>query len=96
MADLSALPGGTLIAEGLDEVVAGQPVKAGYLVAMAATRLRQLGLPVPEVVPTDARFRLYEQLCAEEGDDAHSAYLALVRRLVSFVHALEAEDPAGV
>ena len=83
-----ALPGGDLVAQGLADLSSGRETAAALLVSLGAGRLRRAGLPVPSPLP-DASHRLYLLLAREHGDDAHSQYNALVRRLVSFERALE-------
>jgi hypothetical protein len=58
---------------------------------MAATRLRDAGVPVPELPERSepAAHRLYALLAREHGDAAHSHYNAIVRRIVSFARAAE-------
>lgn len=57
------------------------------LVSIGAPRLRALGFPVRRVIP-QPEHRLYDSLCREHGNEkAHSAYNALIRRLVSFERA---------
>ena len=41
------LPGHDLIAQGLDDLVAGAETAAALLVSIGAPRLRQLGLQIP-------------------------------------------------
>jgi hypothetical protein len=53
---------------------------------MAATRLGELGLPLPNSIP-DAEMALYHHLAAIHGDNAHSQFNALRRLLVSFQRA---------
>jgi len=50
--------------------------------------MRRCGVAVPVAIP-DADLLLYAALAREHGNDAHSQYNALVRRLVSFERALE-------
>ena len=82
------LPGHDLIAQGLDDLVAGAETAAALLVSIvAAPRLRQLGLQIADPIP-GGEHRLYELLSRTDPDSAHSRYNALVRRLVSFERAL--------
>lgn len=85
------LPGGDLVAAGIDDLTHGRAsTPDALLVAAAATRLRAAGVPVPEgVVGTDAPHALYRALGEEHGTDAHGRYLALVRQLESFARAVE-------
>ena len=76
-ARLDPLPGGDLVAAGIDDLARG------------AERLRHAGVAVPEpAFPTPER-RLYDRLASEDSDSAHSRYNALIRRLVSCERALE-------
>jgi hypothetical protein len=73
-----------------------EPEPAGVLEALlveiAAPRLRSLGLGVPASrAEGDAEIRLYHRLGARGGTDPYSEYNALLRRLTSFVRALEHE-----
>lgn len=83
-----ALPGADLIREGLRDLANGVESVPALLVLVGAPRLRRIGLDVPDTdyLPED---RLYEKLAAVHGDDAHSKYNALIRRLVSFERAAE-------
>lgn len=68
-------------------MAAGRETEAGLVVAMAAPRLRAIGLDVPKTGAPLASHRLYALLA--HGDDAHSRYNALVGRVVSFARAAE-------
>lgn len=57
------------------------------LVAIGAPRLRRLGITVSDV--PSAEHRLYELLARTDPDSAHGRYNALLRRLTSFVRAME-------
>ncbi len=83
-----SLPGGDLIAAGLDDLRRGQATIASLLVSIGAPRLRRLGHAVPTVFP-DPEQRLYAALAREHPAAAHSRYNALIRRLVSFERAAE-------
>lgn len=88
MGDLPTnLPGADLVTTGLADLSAGRETESALLVAMAAPRLRALGLDVPPGGGDRPSHRLYELL--SEGDDAHSRYNALVGRIVSFARAAE-------
>ena len=64
------------------------------LVLIAAPRLRALGIPVPGVdVPGPREHLLYSKLEERLGSGAHSYYNSLIRRIVSYAHALEREKP---
>lgn len=87
------LPGGDLVAAGMDALHRGEETVEGLLVAIGAPRLRRLGLALPpkEALPGEPELRLYRRLVALRCGAAHSRYNALVRRLVSFERALERE-----
>lgn len=94
--DLSALPGGDLVAAGLRDLAVGRMTIGSMLVASAAGRLRELGFRVP-ASPWDApERRLYELVEAEVGPNgAHGRYNALRRRLVSFLHSARLDAASG-
>jgi hypothetical protein len=82
------LPGGDLIAAGLDDLSRGVRSIPALLVSIGAPRLRRLGFVIGNPIPDPER-RLYDLLRKEDPDAAHSRYNALVRRLVSFERAAE-------
>lgn len=84
----SDLPGADLIEKGLADLRDGERTPEALLVAIGAPRLAALGLVLPPTLPEDPEHALY-LLLAARGDDAHSAFNALRRRLVSFQRALE-------
>jgi len=81
------LPGHDLIEQGLDDLAAGVETAAALLVSIGAPRLGQLGVSVPNPIPS-SEHRLYALLSRSDPDSAHSRYNALIRRLVSFERAL--------
>ena len=89
---LDALPGGDIVAEGLRDLEAGLETAPALLVSIGAARLRGAGV---EVAPafSDPERRLYDLLARDDADSAHGRYNALVRRLVSFEHAIECARP---
>lgn len=87
--EMMALPGGELIATGLDDLARGAITVPALLVSIGAPRLRWLGYTVPHLV-ADPEAQLHALLAAEDADSAHGRYNALVRRLVSFERAAEA------
>ena len=84
----SDLPGHDLVAAGMADLAAGRETAPALLVAMAAPRLRALGLDVPAGGGDRPSHRLYELLSEGEAG-AHSRYNALVGRIVSFARAAE-------
>jgi len=89
----SDLPGHELVSAGLSDLAAGRETQASLLVAMAAPRLCALGFQVPPCMVDRPGHRLYE-LLAQDDRGAHSAYNALVGRIVSFARAAE-HAPSG-
>jgi hypothetical protein len=82
------LPGFELVSAGLDDLQAGRESASALLVAMAAPRLRAIGIDVPQGGGEQPAHRLYE-LLTESDEGAHSRYNALVARVVSFARAAE-------
>jgi hypothetical protein len=82
------LPGGDLIATGLDELRRGLETIPSLLVSIGAPRLRRLGYAVPPGLP-DPEQRLCALLARDHPAAAHSRYNGLIRRLVSFERAAE-------
>lgn len=87
--DLTVLPGGDLVQEGLADLEHGAETIPALLVWIGAPRLRRLGLQVPESPYQIPEHRLYERLAETDPDSAHSRYNALIRQLVSFENAAE-------
>lgn len=81
------LPGGDLVRAGLADLRAGRTTVPALVVAIAASRLRDLGLDVPASV-NEPEHRLWQLLAEEDSDSAHGRYNALVQRIVSFERAL--------
>jgi hypothetical protein len=84
---LSELPGGELVEEGLRDLADGRETIPALLVASFSTRMRCLGLTVPEHQIADPELRLYGALAVGFGDGAHGRYNALRQRMVSFAHS---------
>jgi hypothetical protein len=84
-----SLPGHELVTAGVRDLAAGRESEASLLVAMAAPRLRPLGIEVPDGGGERPSHRLYELLSEEDLGDAHSRYNALLRRMASFSRATE-------
>lgn len=85
-ADLGMLPGADLVQRGVEDLDAGHESVEALLVSIGAPRLRSAGIEV-SVPIASPEHRLYLLLAREKGDAAHSAYNALIRRLVSFERA---------
>lgn len=85
---MEELPGGDLIAQGLEDLSRGKDSIPALLVSIGAPRLGRLGISVPSPLPSP-EMRLYRLLGREAPDAAHSRYNALIRRLVSFERAAQ-------
>ena len=86
--DTTDVPGAELVLPGLRELREHRETVHALLVALGAGRLRELGFDIPPG-PPKPEHRLYALLAETEGLNAHSAYNALIRRLVSFERAAE-------
>jgi len=86
LVDLEALPGAELVRQGVSDLAAGRETAESLLVSIGAPRLREIGIELPGAISAPEH-KLYLLLADEDGDAAHSAYNALLRRLVSFERA---------
>jgi hypothetical protein len=84
--DLGALPGASLVQRGVADLDAGRESAEALLVSIGAPRLRTVGITLTRPIASPEH-KLYALLAREKGDAAHSAYNALIRRLVSFERA---------
>jgi len=86
---LKDLPGGEMLAQGMEDLRRGTDSVPALLVLIGAPRLQQLEFDVPRAAPNDPlpEHRLYERLANEHGNAAHSRYNALLRTLTSFTRA---------
>jgi len=84
---LDRIPGGDLVERGIADLDAGRETAEALLVSVGGARLRSLGIDLPITIP-GPEHKLYELLAKEKGNAAHSAYNALIRRLVSFERSL--------
>ena len=87
------LPGGDLVAAGLEDLAHGRETVEALLVAVGAPRLRNAGIDVPPHGIEAPEHRLYQQLEIADEASAHGRYNALIRRLVSFERALGCVEP---
>lgn len=87
--DLSAFPGGDLVAKGLKDLKASVRSAEALLVLSARSRLQGLGFEVPnlEGVSQPYEHALYELLEKTHPNNAHSEYNAMVGRIVSFAQS---------
>ena len=86
------LPGEDFVEEGLTDLAQGRITELALLVLIAGPRLRGLGIDVPErSFSQPYEHELYDRLEERLGSAAHSYYNSLIRRIVSYAHALERE-----
>lgn len=78
-----APPGRELVERGIADLSTGRETIEALLVSIGASRLRSIGIELPPPIEAPEH-KLYLLLAREKGDAAHSAYNALIRRLVSF------------
>jgi hypothetical protein len=86
LAEMKGLPGAAQVQRGVTDLDAGRESVDALLVSIGAPRLGSLGIELSSPIPSPEH-KLYLLLAREKGDAAHSAYNALVRRLVSFERA---------
>jgi hypothetical protein len=86
---LKIYPGGDLVAKGLQDLRNATLTEEALLVLIARPRLAALGIDVPERadLTRPLEHRLFDALESRLGNGAHSAYNALIRRIVSFANA---------
>jgi len=84
--NLGSLPGGDLVKRGAEDLDAERESVEALLVSIGAPRLRSVGIELSSPIASPEH-KLYALLAREKGDAAHSAYNALIRRLVSFERA---------
>jgi hypothetical protein len=88
--NLENLPGAEFILPGIEDLRNGRNRTIGaLLIAIASIRLRDAGLEFPwENLAKEPELALYA-LLEDDREDAYAYYNALLKRLVSFCHALE-------
>ena len=87
-----SLPGAELVEQGLADLAENRITDSALLVLIAAPRLKRLGIDVQErPLPLPHEHHLYDRLAQRLGNDAHSQYNSLIRRIVSYSRALERE-----
>ncbi len=92
MTELSGLPGEALVRRGLHDLALDLRTAEALTVALASSRLRDLGLELPPEsrLPGERELALYALLVTGNEGDAYARYNSLARELDSFVEALEA------
>jgi len=87
------LPTEALVTQGLADLEKGLLSECALLVLVASPRLRGLGIQVPEWKLSEPyEHALYSLIEERLGTGAHSYYNSLLRRIVSYAHALEREQ----
>ncbi len=85
----SVFPGQELVDAGLSDLSVGKPSVEAHLVALAAPRLRSVGVRVPANKLDDTGEGLYLLLRASDPPVPDSYYSALLRRVASYCAARE-------
>ena len=85
------LPGADLVMQGIADLSAGRESIEALTVSIGAPRLRSVGVELSTPIASPEH-KLYALLATEKGNAAHSAYNALIRRLVSFERAAACES----
>ncbi len=86
----ASFPGADLVKQGLEDLREGRITEFSLLLLLAAPRLRQLGLDIPNrSAERPHHHLLYELLEDRLGDGAYSYYNSLIRRIVSYARSLE-------
>ena len=89
----ASLPGEDLVTQGLADLAKGILSESALLVLVAGPRLRGLGIEVPQwSLGEPFEHALYSLIEERLGTAAHSYYNSLIRRIVSYAHALEREQ----
>lgn len=85
--DLRMVPGADIVERGIEDLGRERDSIEALVVSIGAPRLAMAGIAVPSPISAPEH-KLYARLAAEKGNGAHSAYNALIRRLVSFERAV--------
>ena len=86
---LNIYPGGDIVAKGLADLDQGLRTEEALLVMVAGPRLRGLGFEFQglDSVTRPYEHALYEAIQERLPSGAHSAYNALIQRIVSFANS---------
>lgn len=95
MIDLTDLPAAPRVQQGLTDLDRGRWTREALWLALATTRLRNLGLPIPQDLkpPEEPELALYAKL--RDSDDPYYQYNAWLAELDSFLSALEGRVHRG-
>ena len=85
--ELSAYPGGDLVAKGLEDLKEDRLSEEALLVLIASPRLARLGFHIAARAegPKSYEHLLYEAIELRNSHGAHATYNGLIGRIVSFV-----------
>lgn len=91
--DIDDLPGAQLIRTGFADLQSGKHSAEGLLLASATSRLRHLGIPIPESArdiedPEHALYSALNERFSGPGEDTYYRYNAWRRELDSFIAGL--------
>jgi hypothetical protein len=86
-----SFPGAEIITKGLSDLNSGTESEEWFLLQIGVHRLNNLGFSIPALnrngqYPED---QLYNLLSCKHGNEAHSKYNSLIRRLISFERTAE-------
>jgi len=107
LSKIDGLPGAEMVLAGLADLAESRVTESSLLVLIASPNLRRCGIDVAEIgmdesspgrtadVDPPYEHRLYDLLVSQHGRSAYSRYNSLIRRLVSFEHALAARSRSG-
>jgi len=84
---MTDLPGGDLVAQGIEDLEQGLETVPALLVSIGRPRLLRLGMSIPPPARDRPEHRLYALLAERDEATAHSRYNAWLRRLISFERA---------
>ena len=93
------LPGSEVVSQGRADLKKGILSESALLVLIAEPRLRSLGIqltPCNLAIQGPVEHALYTLIEERLGPGAHSFYNSLIRRIVSFTHALEREQSSSL
>ena len=69
---MERFPGVEIVREGIEDLRCGVTTVPALLVSIGASRLREIGLPIPRRVSHSPEIKLYLHLAQSDPDGAHS------------------------
>jgi hypothetical protein len=88
------IPGGELVAQGLNDIRSGCVTEHALLLLVASPRLARLGIlvpPLPNVKPPEKEPYEHQLYSLLQDRGGYSMYNSLLRRMASFASCLERE-----